>query len=371
MNGIIEMSETAAVHLSVRLSAIADNYRTVCRLVGGAKAAAVVKADCYGLGMRYVAPKLLAAGCETFVVAQVREGVDLRLLAPTARIFVLEGARPATIPALIGHKLIPCLNSLAEIDAFAAAAHARRSTLAAAVHIDTGMNRLGLSAEELSVLSAEYAKRLKGLDVVLWMSHLACSDDPDSPMNPRQRDRFRTALAMLPPAPAALAASGGILLGKDYHFDLVRPGIALYGGHPLNRGPNPFAVAVRCTADILQVREAKVGETVGYGATFTAKRPTKLATVGYGYADGLMRALSNRGKVAVGGGWAKLAGRVSMDLASLDVTDVMGEIVPGMEVEFFGDAIKLEDVAQAAGTISYEILTSLSHRAARRYVEAV
>lgn len=366
----LEVTDRFHARLTIRLGAIAENYRTVRRIVGPASVAAVVKADAYGVGMRQVAPALMSAGCDTFVVAQVQEGVNLRLQAPTARIFVLEGAHADTIPALIGHRLTPCLNALDEIAAYAAAARTH-GLLDVAVHIDTGMNRLGLSAADVSVLAGEAASRLKGLNVVLWMSHLACSDDPDSPMNPAQRDRFRAALAMLPPGPAALSASGGILLGKDYHFDLVRPGIALYGGHPLNRGPNPFAVAARCTAPILQVRTADPGETVGYGATFRVSRPSRLATISYGYADGLFRAVSNRGGVAIGDERAPIAGRVSMDLASLDVTDVKTSVTPGMEVELFGDTIKLEEIAASAGTISYEILTSLSHRASRVYEEGV
>lgn len=370
MNNTLDTSDYSVAYLGVRLGAIVSNYRTARRMAGGAVVAAVVKADAYGLGARAVVPALLSAGCDTFVVARTREGVDVRTLAPKARIFVLDGAYAENIPTLIACRLIPCLNSLDQIAAFAAAAM-QDKPLDAAVHIDTGMNRLGLSAADVSVLSAERAKRLKGLNVVLWMSHLACSDDPDSPMNKLQLDRFRAALAMLPPAPAGLSASGGILLGKDYHFDLVRPGIALYGGHPANRGPNPFAVAVCCTARILQVRRGCVGETVGYGATFAITRPSILATVGYGYADGLMRAVSSVGEIAVNGQRAKIAGRVSMDLASIDVTDVKGGVETGMMVEFFGDTIKLEEIAASAGTISYEILTSLSRRAARRYLEAV
>lgn len=359
-----------AAHLVVRLGAIAANYKTVQRLAGPAVAAAVVKADAYGTGLDRVAPVLVQAGCDTFFVARLEEGVALRPLAPEARIFVLDGAQPDAVPALISHQLTPVLNSIAEIAGWAAAARATKTRLDAGIHIDTGMNRLGLPASELATLSGEHAKRLEGLRVVMLMSHLACSEDADAKMNRLQLDRFKTALSMLPPAPASLAATGGIMLGKDYLFDLVRPGLGLYGGNPQPAKPNPFAVAVRVTAQILQLRRVDKGETVGYGATFRTKRPSLLATAALGYADGLMRAISNHGAGAIGGVRVPVVGRVSMDLVTLDVTDVPGSLSTGMDVEFIGDTVTLEDAAAAANTISYELLTSLSHRATRRYEDA-
>ncbi len=270
----------------------------------------MVKADAYGTGMVPVARSLAAAGCDTFFVARLEEGIKLRPAVPGARIFVLDGgAGRRGAPALLAHRLTPVLNALTEIAAWSAAAGATRSELDAAVHLDTGMNRLGLPASELAVLAAERKTRLDGIRVVLWMSHLACADDPDARMNRIQLDRFHTALAMLPPAPASLASSGGVLLGKDYAFDMVRPGLGLYGGNPQPSRPNPFAVAAVLTGKVLQLRRVEPGETVGYGATFRAERPSMLATVGLGYTDGLMRALSGRGFGAVGGARAKVAGR--------------------------------------------------------------
>ncbi len=359
-----------AAHLTVRLGAIAANYKTVQRLAGPAVAAAVVKADAYGTGLSRVAPVLVLTGCDTFFVARLEEGLALRPLAPEARIFVLDGAQPDAVPALISHHLTPVLNSIAEVAGWAAAARATRTRLDAGIHIDTGMNRLGLPAGELATLAGEHVKRLEGLRLVLLMSHLACSDDSDAKMNRVQLDRFKTALTMLPPAPASLAATGGIMLGRDYLFDMVRPGLGLYGGNPQPAKPNPFAVAARVTAQILQLRRVDKGETVGYGATFRTKRPSVLATAALGYADGLMRAISNRGAGAIGGVRVPVVGRVSMDLVTLDVTDVPGTLTAGTEVEFIGDTITLEDVADAADTISYELLTSLSHRATRRYEDA-
>jgi alanine racemase len=203
------------------------------------------------------------------------------------------------------------------------------------------------------------------------MSHLACADDPQSKMNSIQLDRFRSALAMLPPTPASFASSGGVLLGKDYAFDLVRPGIGLYGGNVQNAAQNPFAVAAVLTARVLQLRQIDKGESVGYGASFRAKRPTVLATVALGYADGLMRAIGNRGHAAIAGTRAPIAGRVSMDLVTLDVTDVpRAALSTDADVEFFGDTISLEEVAKAADTAAYEILTSLTPRVPRRYESA-
>lgn len=356
-----------AACLTVRLGALAANFRTCQRLASPAVVAGVVKADAYGTGFAPAVRALSGAGCDTFFVARLEEGVALRPLVPRARIFVLDGAQPDMVPALIAHKLTPVLNSLVEIAAWSAAARATRSQLDAAVHIDTGMNRLGLSAPELNTLAAQHGRMLDGLRVVLWVSHLACSDVPDHKMNAAQLERFKTALAMLPEAPASLSASGGILLGKDYLFDMVRPGVALYGGAPHPGFANPFETVVELTAKVMQVRQAPKGETVGYGASFKLKRPSLLATCALGYADGIFRTLSNNGFVAVNGVKAPIVGRVSMDLLTFDVTDVLEPVTAGMDVELIGPTIALDEIAVSAGTISYEILTSLSRRARRRY----
>jgi alanine racemase len=362
------MSETdfEAARLTVRLGAVDANFRACQRLAGPAAVAGVVKADAYGMGMLPVARSLASAGCDTFFVARLEEGIKLRPAVPAARVFVLDGAPPDAVPALITHRLTPVLNSLGEIAAWSAAARETRSALDAAIHFDTGMNRLGLPSGELGQLASEHKTRLDGVRVVLWMSHLACADDPDVKMNRMQLDRFHTALAMLPSAPASLASSGGIMLGKDYAFDMVRPGIGLYGGNPQPSQANPFATVAVLTGKILQLRRIEPGETVGYGATFRARRSSVLATVGLGYTDGLMRALAGRGAGAVGGTRAPIAGRVSMDLVTLDVTDV-AEARVGANVEFIGDQVPLEEIAAAAGTASYEILTSLARRVPRRY----
>lgn len=355
--------------LTIRLGAIVENYRRVRELAAPAAAAAVVKADAYGLGLSPVATALASrAHCETFFVARHSEGVALRPLVPEARIYVLDGAPPEAVPALIAHRLTPVLNSITEVAAWSAAGRAINADLDAALHVDTGMNRLGVPTDELAVLAAEAAKRFRFIRVVLVMSHLACADDPSSSMNPLQLDRFRTALAMLPPAPASLASSGGVMLGKEYAFDLVRPGLGLYGGNPQPTKPNAFIVSARLTGRVLQVRRVDKGESVGYGATFRAGRPAAIATVSLGYADGLMRANGNRGSAVIGSARAPIVGRISMDLVTLDVTDIEA-VRPGAEVEFVGDTVTLEELAASSGTASYEILTSLSNRAKRVYVE--
>jgi len=347
-----------AARLTVRLGAIAANYRTYRRMAGPCAVAAVVKADAYGLGAHAVAPALAAAGCDSFFVARLEEGVALRLLAPEARIFVLDGAEPDAVPALISHRLTPALNSLGQVAAWSAAAHAGRSPLDAVLHVDTGMNRLGLPGEELSLLAAEARTRLSGLNVVLVMSHLACADEPDNRMNGQQLSRFKQALAMLPPAPASLAASHGVPLGLDYHFDLVRPGVALYGANPNAAGGNLMQAAAILTGKVLQVRRIDSGESVGYAATYRAKRPSMLATVALGYADGIPRSLSSQGAAAIRGRRASIVGRVSMDLLTLDVTD-LPEVRPGDAAELLGETVTLDEVARTARTNAYEILTRL------------
>ncbi len=358
--------ETA--RLTVRLDAIVANYRLCQRLIGPAAVAGVVKADAYGLGAEPVSRALAAAGADTFFVARLEEGVRLRKVLPDARIYVLDGAAPDTVPALLSHRLTPVLNSLAEIAGWNAAAQSTRSQLECAIHIDTGMSRLGLPGEELSRLAADHKKRLEGLRVVLWVSHLACADDPEAKMNRVQLDRFKTALAMLPPAPASLASSGGVLLGKDYAFDTVRPGIGVYGGNVQNAPQNPFQVAAVLSGRVLQLRRIDRGDSVGYGATYRAKRPTVIATVALGYADGLMRAIGNRGVAAIAGARAPVVGRVSMDLVTLDASEVPAEALSTDAVaEFFGDTIALDDVARAADTAAYEILTAIAPRVPRHY----
>ena len=330
----------------------------------------MVKADAYGLGMAEVAPALARAGCKTFFVATLGEAAELRALLLDATIYVLGGLLKDTGPVYRALGLRPVLNSAAEVEEWAAFCSAVRAKLPAAIHIDSGMNRLGLSADEVASLA-----RAKGLlfELTLLMSHLACADEPDHAKNETQRKTFDSLRAKLPKAPASLANSAGILLGRAYHYDLVRPGIALYGGKARRTGADRFAPVVELSGRILQVRDVPAGETVGYGATRALKRPSLIATLAVGYADGFFRSLSvadgKQGlQVYLGPHPAPLLGRVSMDLITVDVTDVPEEHAKrGAWVELIGKQIPAHHLAAHAGTIDYEVLTNLGARARRRY----
>jgi alanine racemase len=362
--------DTARARLTVRLGALAANYREVLRRAGAAAAAPVVKANAYGMGLSPVVHALSAAGADSFFVARLEEGIEVRSLLPHARVFILDGVAPGTAPALITYQLIPVLNALDEIAEWSALARAEHRELDAALQIDTGMNRSGLSHAELSQVAPRVRQSLAGINLVLVMSHLARADEPGHDTNRVQLARFRAALGVLPPAPASLAASAGIELGRDYLFDLVRPGLAIYGGNPIASRPNPYRTVAGLAGRVLQLRHIDEGETVGYASTFTAARPTTLAIAAAGYADGLIRALGARGRAAVGGVYVPYAGRISMDLLALDATDVPASaLARGSEVEFMGDTVTLEEVADAAGTITHEVLASIGPRAQRVYVD--
>lgn len=352
--------------LTIDLDAIAGNWRLLQAKVGRARCAAVVKADAYGLGLDRVAPALWAAGCRSYFVAHGAEGLALRRLLPDAEIFVLHGLsdQAAEYPAA---GLIPVLNRLAEIAAWQRQAAALGRPLPAALHIDTGMTRLGLDAAALHQL-ADTPRLLDGLTLRLVMSHLACADDPADPMNAMQLDAFRRLRRLLPAAPASLASSGGIFQGAAFHFDLVRPGIALYGGNPLASGANPMAETVRLQAKILQVHDVDTPRTVGYGASHRLSGPTRIATVAVGYADGYLRSLGNRGFAHIDGVRVAVVGRVSMDLITLDVSALTPEQSQvGAPVDVLGGATDIDLLAQAGGTLAYELLTRLGPRYRRIY----
>lgn len=359
-----------AARLTVDLAAVAANYRTLVRRASPAAVAPVVKADAYSLGMPEIAKKLASCGADTFFVARLGEGIALRAVLPRARIFAFDGLIAGEAPQYVAHRLTPVLNTREEIAEWAAHARGNRIVLDAALQLDTGMNRSGLSREDVAFLGANARTALSGLRLALIMSHLACADDPEHPLNRQQLERFRAALGILPAAPASLAATAGIDLGREYCFDIVRPGLGIYGGNPRAGRANPYAATVGLFANVLQVRALSQGENAGYGAAFTATKPTRLAIVPLGYADGLIRAMGPHGYAAIDGVRVPFAGRISMDLATLNVTGLPAHACErGTEVEFIGKTISLEDVAFAAGTINHEVLTSLSPRAARVYSE--
>jgi alanine racemase len=365
-------SDTTAV-LTIDLGALAANYRHLRDLAAPAECAAVVKADAYGLGMAQAAPALWQAGCRTFFVATLAEAETLRELLPKAVIYVFAGLMPDTAEAFRERDLRPVLNSAEEIAEWAAYCTRVGEKLPCAVHIDSGMNRLGLSSAEVDAVAG--ADNLwSALSLCLVVSHLACADDPSHAKNEAQRHIFDTLRARLPEALTSLANSAGILLGPDFAYDLVRPGIALYGGHPQRRGENPFRSVVHLKGRILQVRNAAPGETIGYGATRTLQRPSRVAAVAVGYADGIFRALSTADGeeglvVYLDSHAAPILGRVSMDLITVDVTDVPEHRARrGEWVELLGPKVSAHEFALHAGTIDYEVLTNLGRRVLRRYV---
>jgi alanine racemase len=362
----------AGAILTIDLDAIAANYRLLCDRLGAASCAGVVKADAYGLGAAEVGPALWQAGCRSFFVATLDEGQALRAILPAAEIFILNGLVAAAADDYAQGALLPVLNSLGEVAAWRQAAGRRGAALPAGIQLDSGMSRLGLPPAELDRLLQE-PDRLAGIELRLVMSHLACSEDVASPQNPLQLASFRRALARFRPAGAkvSLANSSAIFLGGDYHFDLARPGAALYGLNPQPGRANPLRPVVRLQGRILQLREIDTGTPVGYGATHRFARPARLATIGVGYADGYLRSLSNRGSAIVGGKRVPVVGRVSMDLLTLDVSELPQAVLqPGDLVDLIGPDLPVDAVAEQAGTIGYEILTSLRQRYARRYLPA-
>ena len=365
--------EHAGAILTIDLDAICANYRLLRERFGGAEVAAVVKADAYGLGADRVAPALARAGCGTFYVALVDEGIRLRGVLGNAGIHVLGPIFPQSLDACAEYRLVPALNSLADVEALAGAAAGPRAAPAADLHIDTGMNRLGLARDELDLLCRE-PDRLGATNVATVMSHLACADEPAHPLNRRQLEDFTAARAALAGAGvgagarASLVNSSGVFLGPEFHVDVARPGIALYGGNPLPGKPNPMAQVVRLQGKILQVRDVDTPQTVGYGATHRITRRGRIATVALGYADGYLRSSSNTGSGYIGDIRVPIVGRVSMDLITIDVSGVPEHLVhPGALIDMMGPENPIDRVAADAGTIGYEILTSLGARYHRVY----
>lgn len=360
--------------LRIDLGAVVANWRLLKgKLAGGADCAAVVKADAYGLGMAEVAPALHKAGCRVFFVALAEEAIALRALLPDADIHVFSGATAESLPELARQRIVPVLNSLEQIAAATAFARQSGAALAADIHVDTGMNRLGLEARELAALAGDPG-RLAGLDLRLVMSHLACADEPGHPLSDRQLAAFRAARTQIPAFAAAtpsFANSAGIFLGPEYHFDLARPGAALYGLKPQNSAPNPMAQVVRLQGKILQVRDVDTPMTVGYGAAHRVTGKARIATVGVGYADGYRQSLTNRGHAYLGDMRVPVVGRVSMDLIALDVSQApAAAAVPGALVDLLGPQHDADALAAEAQTIGYEILTGLGRRFHRVYVPA-
>jgi alanine racemase len=357
--------------LTIDLSAIEANWRALGRRAMPSECAAVIKADGYGCGIEKVASTLAKAGCKTFFVADLEEARRTRSAAPETAIYVLNGLLPGTAAAFANIRARPVIGSmleLAEWDAFTSAQQWRGG---AALHVDTGMNRLGISVNEAAALAPRL--RAENHGITLLMSHLACAEVPDHPLNAQQINVFREVRILYRGIPSSLANSSGIFLGASAHCDMVRPGVALYGVNPIPGQSNPMRAVVELQARIAQVRTVPRGETVGYNAGWTAKRTTRLAVAAVGYADGYLRAASASdrapgGEAIVAGKKCPLAGRVSMDLLAIDITDLPENAGRRGDLAILiGDEITVDDMAKSAGTIGYEVLTGLGRRYHRVY----
>jgi alanine racemase len=368
--------EEAGGLLTIDLDALATNWRFLRDRAGSAECAAVVKADAYGVGLEPAVRALARAGCRTFFVAHLSEAVRARTAAPDAAVYVLNGFPPGTFRAYANSDLRPVLGSQEEIAEWAAACAESGEKRPAALHVDTGMNRLGLRLDE--GLSLRGDPRLDAFAPTLLMSHFVSAEEPGDPINARQMATFAELRDALPGLPASLANSSGIFLAEAPHHDLVRPGYALYGGNPTPGQPNPMRPVVRLDARVIQVREAADGERAGYNGRWTARGPRRLAVLSIGYADGFPRAASGTdikveadtpaGEAIVAGRRCPFAGRVSMDLVIVDVTDVpAGSVRRGDRATLIGDGLTVDEVGRRAGTIGYEILTGLGARYARAY----
>lgn len=356
------MAFPTRARLTIDLGALAANYRTLRRTAGDAEVAAVVKSDGYGLGAALVAGRLRREGAQSFFVARLDEGESLRTnLGREADIYVLDGLTAGAGPRLAAAGLTPVLNTVPQVEAAAAFAAGAGAPLACALHIDTGMNRQGLTLSETRALAAAPA-RLAPLDIRLVMSHLGSAHDPADRRNREQLERFMAVRPLFPQARASFANSGGTFLGPEYRFDMVRSGISLYGGGPEERPDTAIAAVARLEAPVLDLRRIAAGEHLGYGSGLVMHQPSRVAIVAAGYTDGLIRA-------ARGGGYAWLAGArrrllaVTMDLTILELDEAPVEI--GEMAELLGPNALLDDLARAAGTVAHEVLVRLSPRAER------
>jgi alanine racemase len=365
----------AGGRLTIDLDALAANWRRLRDRAAPAECGAVVKADAYGIGIGAAVPALARAGCRTFFVAHLAEAIRVREVAERVEIYVLNGLLPGTGPAYAGFRLRPVLGSWPELDEWAGFCRAEGVRFPTALHVDTGMQRLGLPVAEALALRGD--PRLGDLVPALLMSHFTSAEVPEDPANARQIAAFEAVRAALPGMPASLANSSGLFLPGLRPYDLARPGYALYGGNPTPGRPNPMRPVVRLEAPVVQVRTVEDGEPVGYNGGWTARGRRRLATVSVGYADGYPRAAGSTdakrdggipaGEAVVAGRRCPFAGRVSMDLIIIDVTDIPG-VERGTPVTLIGDDLSVDEVSRRAGTIGYEVLTGLGPRYARSYL---
>ncbi len=365
-------TDLAGAVLKIDLAVLQANYRLLSKKAGKAECGAAVKGNAYGLGLAPVARALWRAGCKAFFVARPTEGETLRQLLPQAGIHVLDGLATGRAEYYANFNLIPALISIDEAMEWAAFGRQYGRALPCALHVDTGINRLGLSEADFDRILDDGFLR-KGLNITLLMSHFACADDPAHPLNARQISRFEHLRKKLPDVPVSLSNSSGLFLKGRKSESIARAGIALYGGNPVPGKKNPMNPVVTLEGTVLQVRDVGKGETVGYGATWKARRDSRIAVLGAGYKDGIPRHLSSRqndgpAKVYVAGKRCPIVGRVSMDMMAIDVTGISrAKVNRGTRAEILGPHIPIDEAAGWAGTISYELLTRLGSRYARLY----
>jgi alanine racemase len=361
----------ASARLTIDLKAVQDNWLKLASFGQGATCGAVVKANGYGLGYEAVMQALYEVGCRIFFIATIAEGEAARKVFPSAKLYVFDGIIKGGVDRLIAAQLEPVIGSLEELDDWLASGYQQEGKLKAALHFDTGMNRLGFSSAE----AEKIAKKIQGYAPSLIMSHFVNSQIADSPLNTKQISSFNHICQFFPGVPASMANSSAIFMREKPFYDVLRPGYALYGGNPTPFAPNPMRNALKLEARILTIRDLALGETVGYDALWTAKRPSRIATLGIGYADGIHISASAGntqigGEAYVAGVICPFIGRVSMDYLVIDITNTPHALLKrGDWVELLGDTITIDDLAKRSGVIGYEVLTRLGMRYARRYLK--
>lgn len=364
------MEAAARLVARIDLDRLAANWRSLKALSGEAETAAVIKANAYGHGVRAAALALDHVGCRWFFTASMDEAVTVRSILPEALIGVFDGLTRHDRDAVLGARILPSINSPEDLAILAEWARERGAPIPAMMQLDTGMNRLGAGAAEAAAMVE--ADAFAAGDWKLVYSHLASADEPEKPQSVDQKTRFDAILARLPGLPASLSATGGIMLGDGFHYQLTRPGIGLYGLPPVPELGQHLKPVLSLHARILQIRTAAKGETVGYNATATLTRLSRLATIAGGYADGVRRPLSNLGQAHCRGLDAPIIGRVSMDTSILDITDWPEDhVAPGDRVDLLHDGYTADDMARASGTIGYDILTALGLRAEAHYAGGI
>ena len=367
------MPERTGTELLINLSAIATNYRLLRRCVLPAECSAVVKADAYGMGIDEVGPVLWAEGCKWFFVSQLDEAIRLRGILPNAEIAVLNGLIPKAERVYNSNRLTPVINYLEELELWQNYAHTFSRKMPAILNLDTGIHRLGFATEELQKLT-ENKSLLDGIDVRFVMTSLSCANVKDAPKNAEQVSIFRNNIAKLTSVfgkrfLGSIANSSGIFLGPEYHLDLVRPGSALFGTNPTPNFDNPMQNVINFGARILQIKDVRAGESIGYNALYTCEKNAKIAILALGFADGVFRSLLSRGYVYIGDFKAKLVGSIAMDIITIDITDIPESIAhTGAMVEVIGPHVSVDEFSSGAGTIAHEILVSIGLKHNRVYV---